>query len=253
MESSGLGLHPPYHVWVSGDSGAYWEDRAALWNPDTKWRGKDHFAFGGILQSYTQNRSPAGNPLYSVQVTDPREILSNAVILLNNYQGSTFNNKNLINIYGFLEYDLTDTVRSCLDTNAAAKSILTKGVDAFGNVGYVGNDMYDLGLAGSPGRMCGMDPIAAAASGQQLPRYFPVTGQGFSRRSDRGMPWYRVEQALVALFQYNGSLPPEYATAGFGGAIDFRGYKYIVDFSGLPVKHIPPMYFLDFDLQKIEY
>ena len=247
VESSGLGLHPPYHVWVSGDSGAYWEDRAALWNPDTKWRGKDHFAFGGILQSYTQNRSPAGNPLYSVQVTDPREILSNAVILLNNYQGSTFNNKNLINIYGFLEYDLTDTVRSCLDTNAAAKSILTKGVDAFGNVGYVGNDMYDLGLAGSPGRMCGMDPIAAAASGQQLPRYFPVTGQGFSRRSDRGMPWYRVEQALVALFQYNGSLPPEYATAGFGGAIDFRGYKYIVDFSGLPVKHIPPMYFLDFD------
>ena len=61
---------------------------------------------------------------------------------MNNYQGSTFNNKNLINVYGFLEYDLSDGVRACLDNNAMGKSILTKRVDAFGNVGYFGNDMY---------------------------------------------------------------------------------------------------------------
>ena len=37
--------------------------------------------FGGIPQSYTQNRGTNGNPLYSVQVTDPREILSNVKLL----------------------------------------------------------------------------------------------------------------------------------------------------------------------------
>ena len=236
----------PHHFLVkTTDSDAkkgIWEDRSALWNPYTKWRGKDHFVFGGILQSYTQNRSSAGNPLYSVQVTDPREILTNAVILMNNYQGSTFNNKNLINVYGFLEYDLSDGVRACLDNNAMGKSILTKRVDAFGNVGYFGNDMYYLGPAGAPARQCNLpSPFG------ELPEYFPVTGQGFSRRSDKGMPWYRIEQALVALFNYNGTLPQEYIDAGFGGAIDFRGYKYIVDFSGLPTKHIPSMYFMDFD------
>ena len=243
--TASLDTQLPYHFLVSknatGNDGT-WEDRSALWNPATKWRGKDHFVFGGILQSYTQNRSPAGNPLYSVQVTDPREILTNAVILLNNYQGSTFNNKNLINVYGFLEYDLTDGVRACLDGNAMGKSILTKGVDAFGNVAYVGNDMYYLGPDGSPGRLCNVSSTL-----NELPEYFPVTGQGFSRRSDKGIPWYRIEQALVALFQYNGALPLEYITAGFGGAIDFRGYKYVVDFSGLPTEHIPPMYFMDFD------
>ena len=236
----------PHHFLVkTTDSDAkkgIWEDRSALWNPNTKWRGKDHFAFGGILQSYTQNRSSAGNPLYSVQVTDPREILTNAVILLNNYQGSTFNNKNLINVYGFLEFDLSDRVRNCLDSNAMGKSILTKGVDAFGNVGYFGNDMYYLGPVGAPARKCNVPPPFG-----ELPEYFPVTGQGFSRRSDKGMPWYRIEQALVSLFNYNGLLPQEYVDAGFGGAIDFRGYKYVVDFSGLPTKHIPSMYFMDFD------
>ncbi|NDB85980.1 MAG: hypothetical protein EB127_25260 [Alphaproteobacteria bacterium] len=45
-------------------------------------RGRNHMVFGGILQTYTQNRGPGGNPLYSVQVIDPREILSNVTIIL---------------------------------------------------------------------------------------------------------------------------------------------------------------------------
>ena len=51
--------------------------------------GQFHFSFGGILQSFTQNRSNGGNPTYSVQVTDPREILSNTSLILNNYTGTT--------------------------------------------------------------------------------------------------------------------------------------------------------------------
>ena len=39
--------------------------------------GANHLVFGGILQSYTQNRGPGGNPAYSINIADPREILSN--------------------------------------------------------------------------------------------------------------------------------------------------------------------------------
>ena len=46
---------------------------------------------------------------------------------------------------------------------------------------------------------------------------------------------------------YNGFLPTEYKDAGYGGAIDFRGFKYVVDFGGIPLDLIPPTYFLEFD------
>ena len=90
---------------------ATWVDKTELLNDRNSWRGKYHFVFGGILQSYTQNKSSAGNPLYNVKLTDPREILQNTQVLLNNYQGTTFNNKNLFNVYGFLEYDPSDQLK----------------------------------------------------------------------------------------------------------------------------------------------
>ena len=74
-----------------------------------------------------------------------------------------------------------------------------------------------------------------------LSKTFPITGQGFARRSDKGIPWYRVKDALSAMFNYNGFLPREYEEAGYGGPIDFRGYKYIVDFGGIPLEKIPQM------------
>ena len=82
-------------------------------------------------------------------------------------------------IYGFLEYDPSDALRATLESSAIAKSVLTKFVDAAGNVGYVGNDMYRFSAS----------PFSPAV----LPEYLPITGQGFSRRSDRGIPWYRVQ------------------------------------------------------------
>jgi hypothetical protein len=210
-----------------------WVDKSSLLDSTNTSRGKNHFVFGGILQSYTQNRSAAGNPLYSVGVTDPREILSNATVLFNNYQGTTFNNKNLFNVYGFLEYDISNSLRGFLDTYASSKNVLTKQVDAVGNVFYVGDDTYRS--------------LQLPYTVDILPPIFPVTGQGFSRRSEKGIPWYRVYQGIKALFNYDGYLPQEYINAGFGGTIDFRGFKYVVDFSGIPLELIPQMYHLDFD------
>lgn len=251
----------PYHL-VDRDAGLI-QDRSALWNPETYWRGRAHFNFGGILQSYTQNKGPGGLPVYSVQLTDPREILSNVDVLLNNYQGTTFNNKNLINLYGFLEYDPSPELLTSFAGSQLDAGIIDKVVDNAGNVSYFGvKSRWDRETGWEK-----LDPRVAATNldgtvnlkdqyyfGDGLvfgpttrPPYFPITGQGFSRRSDKGMPWYRISQGLAALFQYYGFLPQEYINAGFGGAINFRGFNYVVDFGGIPTERIPLLYYMDFD------
>lgn len=227
--------------------------------PNETSRGSNHIVFAGILQSYVENKGPDGNPLYSVQVVDPREILSNAVVILNNYAGSVFGNKNYLNVYGFLEYDPSDQLLVQLNslsqpgfnigpiesaatwvttipfsTDTKFSNNLEKIVNRnTGQVFYFGNDMYKL----TP------FPFSIGV----LPEFFPMTGQGFSRRSEQGIPWYRVRQGLEALFNYKGFLPQEYIDKGFGGPINFRGYNYVVDFSGIPIEKIPQMYFLNYD------
>ena len=227
---------PNYYLRSTVGEGAQrvntWVNKTKLTISDNEDRGYNHFVFGGILQSYTENRSSSIGPTYSVQVTDPREILSNAVVLLNNYQGTTFNNKNLFNVYGFLEYDPSDELLEDFEgtpgnsnTSLLDKSVLKKTVDDEGCISYEGWDLYKFS-----------DPDTSFNNFNEdsYPAEFPITGQGFSRRSDQGIPWYRVHQAITALFSYHGSLPEEYKEAGFGGKINFRGYNYVVDFTGIP-------------------
>jgi hypothetical protein len=246
-------------------------------------RGENHFVFGGILQSYVENRGTGGSPLYNSKVIDPREILQNVSVLLNNYQGTTYNYKNLINIYGFLEYDPSDELVAFLEGTFSRKRILEKKVGSKGEVVYQNDDTWyapslifpeaflpkdkNGRIIGSEIRYTGsfapaltkaifqnddVDFIVSDYAGEianlgWMGSDFPITGQGFSRRSEKGIPWYRISQALSTLFDYYGYLPREYHNAGFGGTINFRGYNYIVDFSGLPVHLIPKMYFMDFD------
>ncbi len=227
-----------------------WVDKSSLQYDRSDWRGKYHFVFGGILQSYTQNKSSAGNPLYNVKLVDPRDILGNTQVVLSNYQGTTFNNKNMYNVYGFLEYDPSDALKAELVGNAYSIETLTKFVAPNGEIGYQGQDVYryDNASVTSFG-LAGMENVNRFPESYrlQMPPVFPITGQGFSRRSSRGMPFYRISQALSAMFQERGYLPKEYRDAGFGGTIDFRGYQYVVDFSGLPLDRIPDMYQVDFD------
>jgi hypothetical protein len=255
---------PPYHL-VDRINNVV-QDRSLLWDIDTSWRGRAHFNFGGILQSYTQNKGPGGKPVYSVSITDPREILSNVDVLLNNYQDTTFNYKNLINLYGFLEYDPSTSLFTRLSTQAQSIGVIDKFTNnTTGEVLYVGvNAAWDAedGLVKvepkNPAMVQPQDGPLVNLKDQYyfgqipfdqdaLPEYFPITGQGFSRRSDKGMPWYRISQGLSAMFQYYGFLPQEYKDAGFGGTINFRGFNYVVDFGGIPTEKIPLLYYMDFD------
>ena len=233
--SSPLSYLPDNHIVLSDDGSTVTiENRESLaTSPINPNRGYYHFCFGGILQSYEQNRGGGGNPLYDVSVNDPREILSNASFILKNYNGTTYDNKNLFNLYGFLECEISNSLRATLDSASISKSILTKNVDTAGNVTYTGNDSYKF-----------TPPIIDIT---RQPESFPITGIGMSRASDRGLPLYRIVQSINALFELGGKLPDEYVAKGFGGALDFRGYKYVVDFTGIPVEKIPNMYFMNFD------
>jgi hypothetical protein len=196
--------------------------------------GRNHLCFGGILQSYVQNRGPGGNPLYSVQVVDPREILSNVEIILNNYASSTFNNKNIFNVFGFLEYNLPENIRNELKANG--ENIFRKILNPDGSYSFIGDDTY-----GSPA----LDFAQAIGQSIGALSFFPITGTGFSRRGPQGIPFFRLAHGLNALLGIYGRLPQPYLDAGFGSFINFRGFNYIVDVGGLP--NLPPYYFVDYD------
>lgn len=196
-------------------------------------RGERHLVFGGILQSYTQNRGPGGDPLYSVQVIDPREILANTILILNNYAGTVYNNKNILNIYGFLEHNVSSPTLSAISGQLPFKSVLSKYVMPSGEILFTGDDTY---------YRTGNN---TSFSVQSLPKSFPITGTGFSRRGQQGLPYYRLKQAINTLMGYNGAVPPEYTEKSFGGCINFRGHNYVVDFGSLP--SLPNLYYFDFD------
>ena len=232
-----------------------------------KSRGKYHLVFGGILQTYTQNRGPGGNPLYSVQVTDPREILANTSLILNNYTGTVYDNQNLLNIYGFLEHNLSLAQTTMISGECPTYRPLTKIIDinrqittGSGAVSFKYDDTYRTPLWDAYRELPPLEAnatfldrqaranlrYAALASAPTAGRAsFPITGTGFSRRGPQGIPYYRVKQAIETLMGLNGKLPQEYKNRGFGGRINFRGFNYVVDFSNLP--NVPGLYYLDFD------
>jgi hypothetical protein len=228
--------------------------------------GYYHLNFGGILQSYTKNNSATGGEQYSVSIVDPREILSNAQLILNNYAGSTYGSVNLINLYGFLEHNLINE-----DGIPGTKFPLIKKLRSNGSFYYEGSDMryieiptidsataylnaqknmygqskfpidytqamYDPRLFQSAVNI-GLNPTSLSS--------FPLTGTGFARIQNGGIPIYRVIQAINGMSGFNGPIPAEYIHAGYSGYVYFRGLKYVVDLSSLPI--VDPMQRLDFD------
>jgi len=201
--------------------------------------GWDHFVFGGILSSVSQ--SVGSSKTYSVNVTDPREILSNVTLVLNDYQGTTFNNKNLYNVCGFLEYDFSKKFMDQVKPHIISSNPLVRGP----NGTFTGNDTYTLPKLSLTNLMPPpVDQPVDPLQGVLLygPEVYPMTGQGFSRRSEIGMPVYRINQALVTMFHYYGRMWQEHIDGGFGGPVDFRGYNYVVDLTGIPFEKIPPLY-----------
>ena len=56
--------------------------------------------FGGIVQRWSQIHSSEGNPIYKVDLVDPRNLLSGTQVIVSEYEGSTLGIPNFINAYG---------------------------------------------------------------------------------------------------------------------------------------------------------
>jgi hypothetical protein len=232
-QSSGL---PYMNNWMSG--------MALSFTPPHE-SGRYHFAFGGILQGWTQNRNTNGFT-FNVNVVDPRQILSSVKLILNNYAEGIYKTENIINVYGFLEHNPSEDLLNTLQTTYSESGILTKYFVEDEDGEYTGKFTY----MGSP--VSGLydnyyipDYHSSTYSG--LPRNFPITGTGMSRRSPVGIPFYRIIDAVSAQMRLFGDLPEEYIDHGFETFIRFRGYNYIIDFGSLPTEYIPRLYYVDFE------
>lgn len=60
------------------------------------------FAFGGILQGWTANQGSSGYT-FSVDIADPRSILSNTVVIIDSYIGPPAQAINYFNVYNYIE------------------------------------------------------------------------------------------------------------------------------------------------------
>lgn len=221
----------------------------------TSARGRNHLVFGGILQSYSESKSANGNPLFNATVVDPKEILSSCTLILNDYGETTFNNKNLFNVYGFLEHDISKELKKSIQTDNLVKSNLLTKYDTLDDAEskefsrYINlEDCYWLKSRtsdphgrefpqltsmqiGETIRESILDlPSSKVLKASDVKYWFPITGFGMSRRTDKGMPLYRIVQALGFM---NYFLPQEFKDNGFGGPIDFRGYKFALNIQGL--------------------
>lgn len=113
------------------------------------------FTFNGITQNYEMTRDRAGNPLYSVVLTDPREVLAGAFVITGGYTGSVNSVPNVYNAYGYFE----QTQFGAAKANSAgmqwnkikeALGILTNGNSQYGTFLNLKGYNYKLDLSDVP-------------------------------------------------------------------------------------------------------
>ena len=68
----------------------------------------DIFEFSGVIQSWNIDHSTNGNPVYTVQITDPRALLQQTQVIVSDYADKVFHSSplppmiNIINAYGWM-------------------------------------------------------------------------------------------------------------------------------------------------------
>ncbi|MBU2052407.1 hypothetical protein KKH13_04355 [Patescibacteria group bacterium] len=62
-----------------------------------------NFEFSGLIQSWVKEKSSSANPVYTVVLNDPRQLLEGTRLITNEYSGSVGDTYNLFNAYGYME------------------------------------------------------------------------------------------------------------------------------------------------------
>ena len=61
------------------------------------------FEYCGIIESWNRKKDAGNNPTYTVKLTDPRAILENSQVIVNDFPGTTSGVWNMINAYAYVE------------------------------------------------------------------------------------------------------------------------------------------------------
>jgi hypothetical protein len=201
-----------------------------------------HFAFGGLLQSWNTNVDATGGTMHNVTVVDPREILQNFQLILNNHSGTTFGNDNLINIYGFLEHIYTTEINGVGTRDAR-----------FYHKNYMQKSWSIPATGGKAKDFFKEAPDDSEPEPSVYNKDKPLTGIGYSLRSELGIPAFRVIQALNMLTGFHTHSPDATAPMSqylqYGGYCKFRNKKYAIDVSAIPIPD--PHYQVNYDTMSL--
>jgi len=117
-QNTNIDVRLVYDPCPSADGKYYWDAslvRQTSFDPDPGFLGEQQeiigcpayfrvgdFEFCGIIQNWTKDEGQGGTT-YSVQLSDPRQLLENSKLILTSYAGSVGTLPNVFNVFGFCE------------------------------------------------------------------------------------------------------------------------------------------------------
>jgi hypothetical protein len=172
------------------------------------------FEFSGLVQSWEQQNSASGNPVFSVKIVDPRQILEGAQAIINEYAGGVGAIHNLINCFGYSE---STGSGNCPEYYQSAPGVYT-----------LGNGSVDGTIFGSPaGKFGGADVNKNGMQWNQILASTRILLSTYPATVNQWSPYGRL--ALKA--------PSSYPATGMGiMPADLGGLAYYyIDFEEVPI------------------
>lgn len=136
------------------------------------------FVFGGVLQSWTYNQGSNGRT-YQCTITDPRQLLENAVVIIDSYLDLPTQAYNYFNVY-----------------NQAEGQVLLGNCSVFGITGTSERGMPYLSILQ---QLLAMDPVIFSPTSNLTGNYYRVNFADFP--ISQVPPYYRVPGPSITILQ----------------------------------------------------
>ena len=106
------------------------------------------FEFSGLIQNWSKEKHSSANPMYTVVLADPRQLLEGTRLITQEYAGSVGDTYNLFNVYGYME--AFGVISPQMYYNGTAYVLGNAGLDGatFGSAagGFGGADLNNNGM-----------------------------------------------------------------------------------------------------------
>lgn len=138
------------------------------------------FSFGGVLMNWTVSQSPSGKT-FNVKVSDPRQLLDNAIVIIDSYVGPPESTINYFNAYAHYEqsvlqgdcgsFGTSGSTERGMPYNKIMNALLNMGVVICSPTGY----NFRVDITSFPGYVDSSVP-----NSRLLPEWFRIAGPGVS-------------------------------------------------------------------------